>query len=131
MLGLDTNVLVRLLVEDDPAQTRRARNLVDAAVAEQEVVLVSLPVLLETEWVLRSRYEMRPEAILGLFRAALDTRELAFEDEAAVEEALFNWQDSHHGFSDCLIMAHNRQLGCRSTATFDARATRLPGASKA
>jgi predicted nucleic-acid-binding protein len=131
MLGLDTNVLVRLLIEDDPAQTRRARNLVDAAVAAEEMVLVSLPVLLETEWVLRSRYEMPPESILGLFRAALETQELAFEDEAAVEEALFNWQDGASGFSDCLIVAHNRQLGCRSTATFDARAARLPGAAKA
>ena len=131
MLGLDTNVLVRLLIEDDAAQTRRARALVDTAVAEQETVLVSLPVLLEAEWVLRSRYEIPPEAILGLFRAALETRELAFEDEAAIEEALFNWQEDLSGFSDCLIVAHNRQLGCRSTATFDARAARLPGASKA
>jgi predicted nucleic-acid-binding protein len=131
MLGLDTSVLVRLLVEDDAAQTRRARKLVDAAIAEQEMVLVSLPVLLNTEWVLRSRYEVPPETILGLFRGALEARELAFEDEAAVEEALFNWQDSQGGFSDCLIVAHNRHLGCRSTATFDARAARLPGASKA
>ena len=130
MLGLDTNVLVRLLIEDDAAQTRRARNLVDAAIAQDEVVLVSLPVLLETERVLRSRYEFEPEAIRGLFRAALEARELAFEDEAAVEEALFNWQEGDGGFSDCLIVAHNRQLGCRSTATFDARAARLPGASK-
>jgi len=130
MLGLDTNVLVRLLIEDDAVQTQRARKLVDAAVAQEEVVLVSLPVLLETEWVLRSRYQIPPDAILGLFRAALETRELAFEDEAAVEEALFNWQDGVSGFSDCLIVAHNRQLGCRSTATFDARAVRLPGASK-
>ena len=131
MLGVDTNVLVRLLIEDDAAQTQRARNLVDATIANEEVVLISLPVLLETEWVLRSRYEIAPEAILGLFRAALEARELAFEDEAAVEEALFNWQDGRGGFSDCLIVAHNRQLGCRSTATFDARAARLPGASKA
>jgi predicted nucleic-acid-binding protein len=131
MLGLDTNVLVRLLIEDDAAQTRRARKLVATAIAEEETVLVSLPVLLETEWVLRSRYEVPPETILGLFRAALEARELAFEDEAAVEEALFNWQDSQSGFSDCLIVAHNRQLGCRLTATFDAQAARLPGASKA
>ena len=88
MLGLDTNVLVRLLIEDDAAQTQRTQKLVDAAAAQEEVVLVSLPVLLETEWVLRSRYQIPPDAILGLFRAALETRELAFEDEAAVEEAL-------------------------------------------
>jgi len=101
------------------AQTERARNLVDAAIAAEEVVIVSLPVLLETGWVLGSRYEMAPDAILGLFRAALGTRELAFEDEAAVEEALFNWQGGPSGFSDCLIMAHNRQLGCRATTAFD------------
>lgn len=131
MLGLDTNVLVRLLIEDDAAQTRRARKVVDTAITGQEAVLVSLPVLLEAEWVLRSRYELSPEAILRLFRAALEARELTFEDEAAVEEALFNWQDSQSGFSDCLIVAHNRQLGCRSTATFDVHAARLPGASAA
>jgi predicted nucleic-acid-binding protein len=129
VLGLDANVLVRLLVEDDPVQTRRARRLVDAAIADDELVLVSLPVLLETEWVLRSRYDFTRAAILGSFRSALEARELAFEDEAAVEEALFHWLDSACGFADCLIVAHNRQLGCRVTASFDARAARLPGAT--
>jgi hypothetical protein len=47
-----------------------------------------------------------------------------------VEEALFNWQDSQSGFSDCLIVAHNRKLDCRLTGTSDAQAARLPGASK-
>ena len=58
----------------------------------------------------------------------LGARELTFEDEPAVEEALFYWKDSACGFADCLITAHNRQLGCRATATFDAKAARLPGA---
>src|SRR5258705_10546008 len=111
MLGLDANVLVRLLIEDDAAQTRRARKLVDTAIAEEETVLVSLPVLLETERVLQSRYEVPPETILVLFRAALEARELEFEDEAALERALFNWQDRQSGFSACLILVHNRQPG--------------------
>ncbi len=64
----------------------------DSTISGQIAVLVSLPVLLETEWVLRSRYELPRESILGLFRAALEARELTFEDEAAVEEALYNWQ---------------------------------------
>ena len=62
-----------------------------------------------------------------MFRAALEARELSFEDEPALEEALFLWKDSACGFSDCLIVAHNRRLGCRATATFDVKATRLPG----
>jgi predicted nucleic-acid-binding protein len=62
-----------------------------------------------------------------IFRALLEARELSFEDEPALEEALFRWKDSACGFSDFLITAHNRQIGCRATATFDGKAARLPG----
>jgi predicted nucleic-acid-binding protein len=127
VLGIDTNVFVRLLISDDAEQTRRARKLIDQSVARDESVLISLLVLIETEWVLRSRYELERGTMLSLFRAALEARELSFEDEPAVEEALFRWKDSTCGLSDCLIAAHNRQLGCRATATFDAKAARLPG----
>lgn len=125
MYGIDTNVLVRLLVSDDPAQTRRARNLVEKALADEEPVLVSTLVLLETEWVLRSRYGFDREGVHALFRRMLQTRELSFEDEEGIEEALFNWETSVCGFADCLIAAHHRRLGCRATVTFDAKAARL------
>jgi predicted nucleic-acid-binding protein len=127
MLGIDTNVVVRLVVSDDAEQTRRARKLVEQALTRDEPVLVSLLVLLESEWVLRSRYGFNRESLLRIFRALLEARELSFEDEPALEEALFRWKDSACEFSDCLIVAHNRQVGCRSTATFDGRAARLPG----
>jgi predicted nucleic-acid-binding protein len=127
MLGIDTNVVVRLVVSDDPEQTRRARKLVEQAVTRDEPVLVSLLVLLESEWVLRSRYGFNRESLLGIFRALLESRELSFEDEPALEEALFRWKDSTCEFADCLIVAHNRQVGCRATATFDGKAARLPG----
>jgi predicted nucleic-acid-binding protein len=130
MLGIDTNVVVRLLISDDAEQTRRARKLVDQAVIRDEPVLISLLVMIETEWVLRSRYGLSRETVLGVFRAALEARELSFEDEPALEEALFQWKDSSCGFSDCLIAAHNRRLGCRATATFDVKAARLPGAMR-
>src|SRR5437588_8785022 len=109
MLGLDTNVLVRLLIEDDAAQTRRARKLVDTAIAEEETVLVSLPVLLETEWVLRSRYEMPPETILGLFRAALEARELAFEDEAAVRSEEHTSELQSHSDLVCRLLLEKKK----------------------
>ena len=127
MLGLDTNVVMRLLVSDDAKQTRRARNLVDQVLSRDESVLVSMLVLIESEWVLRSRYGFKRHEILGMFRALLEARELSFEDEPAIEEALFRWTDSACGLADCLIVAHNRQLGCRATATFDSKAARLPG----
>lgn len=127
MLGIDTNVVVRLIVADDAEQTRRARKLVEQALSREELVLVSLLVLQESEWVLRSRYGFGREALLNIFRALLEARELSFEDEPALEEALFHWKDSGCRFSDCLIAAHNRQMGCRATATFDGKAARLPG----
>jgi len=127
MLGIDTNVVMRLLVSDDAEQTRRARKLIEQALDREEPVLVSLLVLIESEWVLRSSYGFKRDAVLGMFRALLEARELSFEDEPAVEEALFHWKDSACGFADCLITAHNRRLGCRATATFDVKAARLPG----
>jgi len=127
MLGIDTNVIVRLVVADDAAQTQRARKLIDQALSRDEPVLVSLLVLLESEWVLRSRYRFGREALLSIFRALLESHELSFEDEPALEEALFRWKDNACGFADCLIAAHNRQMGCRATATFDGKAARLPG----
>ena len=127
MLGIDTNVVVRLLVEDDAEQTRRAQRLVARAFEQGEPVVVSLLVLIETEWVLRSRYEFDKDTVLHTLRKLLETRELEFEDESAVEEALFHHKDSSAGLADCLIAAHNRRLGCSATATFDAKAARLPG----
>ena len=49
------------------------------------------------------------------------------EDEPAIEEALFIWKDTTADFAECLIGARNRRLGCRATATFDAKASKLPG----
>jgi len=127
MLGLDTNVLVRLLVSDDASQTRKARELVEGCAWRGEQVLVSLPVIVEAEWVLRSRYEMDKGEVISIFRDLLAVRELTLDEHGSVEEALFHWQDSRADFVDCLIVAHHRRLGCTRTATFDARAARLPG----
>jgi predicted nucleic-acid-binding protein len=127
MLGIDTNVLVRFLVRDDPAQFERARRLIKRELGSGEAVLISLLVLLETEWVLRSRYRVTKTEIVAALSALLDAVELQFEDEPSVEEAVFTWKDSGAEFADCLINARHRALGCRATATFDARASKLTG----
>lgn len=127
MLGVDTNVLVRYLTRDDQPQYEKARRLIDREVAKGEPVLVSLLVLLETEWVLRSRYEMAKAEIVTAFSALLETADLNFEDEPSVETAVYSWKDSAADFADCLIESRNRRLGCRATATFDGRALKLAG----
>ena len=126
MLGIDTNVLVRFLVRDDEAQFEKARRLIKREVAAGRRVFVSQLVLLETEWILRSRYGLPKFEIVATVSGLLDAADIQFEDEAAIEEALFVWKDSAADFADCLIGARNRRLGCRATATFDAKASKLP-----
>lgn len=127
MLGLDTNVLVRFLVRDDEAQFERARKLIRRESSAGRRVFIGLPVLLETEWVLRSRYGLSKAEIAGALSALLDAMEIEFEDEPIVEQALFVWKDGTADFADCLIGIHNLGQGCRATATFDARAAKMPG----
>jgi predicted nucleic-acid-binding protein len=62
-----------------------------------------------------------------LVRFLVRDDEAQFEDEPAIEEALFTWKDAAADFADCLIGAKNRRLGCQATATFDAKAAKLPG----
>lgn len=127
MIGLDTNVLVRFLVRDDEAQYERARRLIRREAQVGEPACISLPVLLEAEWVLRSRYQFGKAEILNAFSDLLSAVDLTFEDEAAIEEALFVWQEASAQFADCLIGARYRALGCSATATFDQGARKLPG----
>lgn len=127
MLGIDTNVLVRYLVQDDDAQFEKARRLIKREVVAGRKVFVNQLVLMETEWVLRSRYVIPKVQIIEAISGLLDSAEIQFEDEPTIEEALFIWKDSAADFADCLIGAKNRRLGCRATATFDAKASKLSG----
>jgi predicted nucleic-acid-binding protein len=127
MLGLDTNVLIRYLVQDDRRQYEKARRLIDREAGKGEPVLLNLLVLLEVEWVLRSRYGLSKAEILAAFSTLLDAVDLEFEDETSIEYALYSWKNSAADFADCLIEARNRRLGCRATATFDAKALKLAG----
>jgi predicted nucleic-acid-binding protein len=114
-------------MQDDRRQYEKARRLIHREAGKGEHVLVSLLVLLEIEWALRSRYGLSKEEILAAFSALLEATDLAFEDETSVEYALYSWKDSTADFADCLIEGRNRRLGCRATATFDVKALKLAG----
>ena len=127
MLGIDTNILVRFLVQDDEAQFEKARKLIKREVSAGSRVFVNQLVLMETEWVLRSRYSVPKNQLIKTISGLLDANDVQFEDEPAIEEAIFIWKESTADFADCLIGAKNRRLGCRATATFDLKASKLPG----
>ncbi|MEI7496682.1 MAG: type II toxin-antitoxin system VapC family toxin [Betaproteobacteria bacterium] len=127
MLGIDTNVLVRFLVRDEQTQFEKARKLLKREVSSGRRVFINQLVLLEAEWVLRSRYGLTKTQMLETISGLLDAPDIQLEDEPAVEEALFIWRDAKADFADCLIGARNRRLGCKATATFDTKALKLPG----
>ena len=125
MIGLETHVLVRFLLRDDEAQFQKANKLIQREVSDGEGVLVSQLVLLETEWVLRSRYGFSKNQMLEVIASLLDTRDIQLEDEQSVEEAIYQWKEASANFAECLIAARYRRLGYGATATFDIRAVTL------
>lgn len=128
-IAIDTNVLVRILIQDPtaPEQCAAARRLVADATASGEALLVSLCALLETEWVLRSRYKVARQSIAAALIAMLETPGIEFEHEATVEETLFLLdQFASADFADCLLCARATHLGRSRFVTFDAGAARLP-----
>ena len=127
MLGIDTNVLVRFLVQDDEGQFEKARKLFKREVAAGRKVFINQLVLMETEWILRSRYTVPKIQIIEAISGLLEAVDVQIEDEPVIEEALFNWKETTADFADCLIGAKNRRMGCRVTATFDNKASKLPG----
>jgi predicted nucleic-acid-binding protein len=126
MIGLDTNVLVRLLTRDDEAQARRARNFL-AKECAAEPAFVSNIALAETFWVLRSVYSL-PRADIGKALAMLfSVREIRFEDEASARKAWQAYSRDGADFADVLIGAVDSVQGCSVTVTFDRRAAKLDG----
>jgi predicted nucleic-acid-binding protein len=125
---LDTNVLMRLLVNDDRRQAAQAEALARESAEAEEALFVPLTVTLELEWVLRSRYRFTKGAVLATLVSLLETREIEFQDEGSVERALFFYRSKNADFAECL------HLGCAVTherlplVTFDAQAARLDGA---
>ncbi|WP_457418135.1 PIN domain-containing protein [Roseateles sp. P5_E7] len=126
-IAIDTNVLVRLLVRDDEAQYQAASRLVEQADTAGEPLLITLGVMLETEWVLRSRYRLAKTAIAATFSGLLETVGVVLEHEPTAEEALYIWnQHPVADFADCLHNARAAQLGRTRFVTFDAGAAKLP-----
>lgn len=127
MPGLDTNVLVRWLTRDDPVQVEAVRRVFAAAAGQPGAFFVPHTVVLEVEWVLRARYGFDRTQLLGVFSALLETQELAFEAESALEHALHLFREHSADFADCLHAGHCSAAGVTPLLTFDRRAMRLPG----
>jgi len=125
VIAVDTNVVVRLLVDDDPGQSRRAR-----ALFETQTVFVAPTVLLETEWVLRGAYELGRSAIAGSLRKLLGLERVRVANAQVIAAAL-EWFEAGLDLADALHLALSEEA--ERFVTFDARlakrASRVTGRS--
>lgn len=119
MLALDTNVLVRFLVEDDEVQTARAAKLVAHAVRRGEPLFVADVVLCETVWVLRASYEFDRQEIADVLQRVLKAAHLTFADSDALKRAAEAFAHGKGDFADYVIREQARAAGCDRVATFD------------
>lgn len=111
MISVDTNILVRLLTNDDKTQASFAKTLI-----ENNTIFISKTVLLETEWVLRFSYELRSESIASVFEKLLGLEQIHIEDPICIAQAL-EWYANDMDFADALHLASSKTA--QGFATFD------------
>jgi predicted nucleic-acid-binding protein len=128
MPALDTNVLVRYVVQDDSGQLAAAKRLIDRCVAEGRSLFVPVTVTLELEWVLRARFGYAEDDVLQTLSSLFSAAELTFESERALEVALQLYREAAAVFADCLHIALAAEAGEQPLWTFDKGAAKVAGA---
>ena len=119
MQGLDTNVIVRYVTQDDREQFRRADAVFTAAASTGDKLFINAIVMCELVWVLRSAYKETRARITPVIEALLETPEVVVEDADLARRALADWQRGLGDFADCFISRRNERSGCQTTLSFD------------
>ena len=126
MIGLDTNVLVRYIVQDEPAQARKATALIES-LTDENPGFISLVALVELVWVIQGCYAAAKDDTLALLDKLLRLRTLRLENTEVVARAVRAYAASAADFADCLIECSGSQAQCSHTATFDRNASKTAG----
>jgi len=126
MIGLDTSVLVRYVMQDDPKQSAKATRLIES-LAPEAAGFVSVIALIELVWVLSSCYDLKREQIAQALDALLRAKELVLDRAEQVGQALRVFRASSADFADCLIERTAHAAGCDRTMTFHRSAVSSAG----
>ena len=127
MVGIDTNILVRHMVQDDVKQAKLATALIETECSPANPAHIPLLVLCETVWVLSSAYGYAREQITMALRQIMLTESFDIEEHAIAWNALAGYENGNADFADGIITRLNRERGCTTTYTFDKKAAKLPG----
>lgn len=127
MIGLDTNILVRFLVEDDLAQTERAQSILRRAVEADDPCYVADIVLCELVWVLERSYKIKRAEIGASLSRLIRARHLAFSSVERLSRTLESYTSGRGDFADYLIRETAKEAGCEAVATFDGDLLKEPG----
>ena len=127
MIGLDTNILVRYLAQDDAVQSSIANDVVDRRLSTEKPGFISVVAMAETVWVLRRSYRMKGPALAACIARLLQADVLLVQHQPAVHAAMVAYRDRNVDFGDALIGLLGMQAGCTQSVTFDRDALRQPG----
>lgn len=127
MIGLDTNILVRYLTQDDPVQSAKATEILERRLTPKNPGFVSVVAIVETVWVLDRGYDLTAQEIATAVERLLQVEVLTIENEQEVFTAMIALRQGRASFADALIAELGARAGCRRTLTFDQKAGRLPG----
>src|ERR1700720_2073356 len=127
MIGLDTNILVRYLAQDDPVQSPKATELIERQLTPNNPGFVSVVAMVETVWVLDRAYGLTNQEAAAAVERLLQVEVLAIESEQEVFTAMVALKQGRGSFADALIAELGVRAGCTRTLTFDQKAVRLPG----
>ena len=125
MIGLDTNILVRYLTQDDPIQSPKATKIIERRLTEENPGFVSIVAMVETVWVLDRAYRLGNHEIAAAVERMLQADVLVVENEQEVFTAMIALKEGQGSFADALIAALGARTGCSYTLTFDQKALRL------
>ena len=126
MIALDTNILVRFLTRDDPAQSALAADLIESLTADAPGYLCR-EVVLETTWVLERAYRYPRAEVALAIEGLLAAPELVIETADDVGAALLTYAQGNVGFADLMVATAARRAGAERLVTFDRRAANRPG----
>ena len=126
MIGLDTNILVRYLTQDDPVQSARAAHIIEHQLSLANPGFVSVVTMAEIVWVLDRAYGLSDVDIVSAIERMLQVEVLVVENEQEVFAAMIALKQGEGTFADALIGELGARAGCTLTLTFDKKALRLP-----